>query len=112
MSMRIAPPYAQPERVELGGYALQVTLEADEETWVSNTTFCGPPEWHKQIALRLRQWIESIEVGGTFTIYPPDTTWKVQMVVQGEFFDPASSAKKWMQSPQSNQASLFHVRYS
>jgi hypothetical protein len=112
MSMRIAPPYAQPERVELGGYALQVTLEADEETWLSNTTFCGPPEWHKQFALRLRQWIESVEVGGTFAIHPPGTAWKVQMVVQGESFDPAVSAKKSMQSTQTDQASLFHVRYS
>ncbi|MBW3599359.1 MAG: hypothetical protein KY475_19080 [Planctomycetes bacterium] len=81
-TMRIAPEYAQPERRELGDWAMPLTLEADEEAWLSEGVICGPPEWHRNLASAARRELEAVEGEGKITIEIPASRWRLLWVVR------------------------------
>lgn len=90
-SLRIAPEYARPESVELGGWAMRLMLEADEEAWLSHGVICGPPEWHRRVAREALRALESHAAPGKIGLEVPETRWRLLWVVRPEGFDPTAA---------------------
>lgn len=89
-SLRLAPEYAKPEQVELGGWLMRLTLEAGEEVWLADTVLCGPPEWHRHLAAEALRQLEIANAGAHVIVEVPQSSWKLRFVIQAEDFDPAS----------------------
>jgi hypothetical protein len=88
--LRVAPPYARPQRHELGGWAMRLLVEADEEPWLTDGVIGGPPAWHRELASAARRRVEAMGQVGEATFDAPATRWKLRWVIHAEGFDPAA----------------------